>query len=81
MGGELGVDAGAQARDGLGAVALDVELVGELAVEGLDGLTEVGEQPRPRRVLRVGAGWRGAGVSRCRSLRLGEERLAAAALI
>ena len=44
MGGQLGLDTGAQAGDTFGTVVLDVELLRQLAVEGLDGLTEVRDQ-------------------------------------
>ena len=51
VGGQLGLHAGAQAGQGLGAVALDVELLGQLAVDGLDRLAEVGLQPLDQRVV------------------------------
>jgi hypothetical protein len=51
MGGQLGLDAGAQAWDSLGAVALDPELLRQLAVEGLDSLAEVGDQRGAVRVV------------------------------
>jgi len=38
--GELGLDAGAEAADGLGAVPLPLELLDELTVDGLDDLSE-----------------------------------------
>jgi hypothetical protein len=40
MGGEFGLNAGTPSAEGLGAVALQLELLHELAVDGLDDLPE-----------------------------------------
>jgi hypothetical protein len=48
VGGELRLEAGAEAADGLGAVALEVELLDELTVDGLDALSEVVDGPHQR---------------------------------
>src|SRR5215204_2382512 len=42
VGGELAVEAGAEAIEGVGMVLLDVEEGGELAVDGLDDLAPAG---------------------------------------
>lgn len=43
--GQLGLDTRAHPRDTLGPVALDLELAGEMVVDGLDRLAEVVEYP------------------------------------
>lgn len=58
MSAELGLDAGVQARGRLRTVALDVEMLRELAIKGLNGLTDMGDEAEERGGQRGPAGAR-----------------------